>query len=152
MLALPTKVNRDHHQITGLDQAGELDRTCHSKLMGCTARVAELTFRCGNRVINSRGDLARDEGRPQASVNNAAPRREMPRRPGNFIGCHLAFPFWPAAGIGSETLMTRAYATVGPGNGAMAQRDASNPHLRFEAILIVCSAMLAGVIGLMIFL
>jgi hypothetical protein len=34
----------------------------------------------------------------------------------------------------------------------MAQLDTSNPHLRFQAILIVCSAMLAGVVGLMIFL
>jgi hypothetical protein len=76
----------------------------------------------------------------------------MPRGPGNFIGCHLVFSFWPFGHVVSEILMTRAYAKVRPGNGSMAQRDAFNPHLRFETVLIVCSALLAGVIGLMIFL
>ena len=46
-----TRVNRPHHQAKGFDQARKLDRACHSKLMGRTRVVAELTFDCNTSVI-----------------------------------------------------------------------------------------------------
>lgn len=55
-----TSVNRLHHQARGFDQARELDRARHSKLMipnpfqapGHAPRVTELTFVCSNPVTN----------------------------------------------------------------------------------------------------
>src|SRR6266481_3332873 len=45
-----TSVNRPHHQARGFDQAKELDRTGHSKLMDRFPHVTELTFDCSNTV------------------------------------------------------------------------------------------------------
>src|SRR5262245_42726198 len=45
-----TSVNRDHHHASGFDQAKDLDRARHSKLMGIAPRVTELTFDRSNSV------------------------------------------------------------------------------------------------------
>src|SRR5437588_10926318 len=46
-----TSVSRPHHQDTGLDQAREPDRACHSKLIRRSA-VIELTSDCNNTVMS----------------------------------------------------------------------------------------------------
>ena len=46
-----TSVSRPHHQDTGLDQAREPDRACHSKLIRRSA-VIELTSDCSNTVTD----------------------------------------------------------------------------------------------------
>src|SRR6185369_16178309 len=50
MLTPLTSVSRPHHQDTGLVQAREPDRACHSKLIRRSA-VIELTSDCNNTVI-----------------------------------------------------------------------------------------------------
>src|SRR5882672_8903713 len=50
-----TRVNTPHHQARGFDQARELDRARHSKLMNhswCNRHVTELTFDCSTSVTN----------------------------------------------------------------------------------------------------
>src|SRR6266550_1503405 len=53
ILALLTRVNRPHHQARGFDQARELDRARHSKLIRPLRNLTELTFDRINSVINS---------------------------------------------------------------------------------------------------
>src|ERR1700738_2862389 len=47
-----TRRNRPHHQARGFDQAREVDRARHSKLMHRSPSAIELTFDCNNSVIN----------------------------------------------------------------------------------------------------
>src|ERR1700681_1391457 len=75
-----TSVNTPHHQDRGFDQARELDRARHSKLMNRSRRnrcVTELTFDCSNTVTvrsESRqeyvcGGCLRGDGRVIASAS-----------------------------------------------------------------------------------
>jgi hypothetical protein len=50
-LAPLTRVNRPHHQPNGFDQAKELDRVCHCKVMRIPP-FTKPTFRCSNCVTN----------------------------------------------------------------------------------------------------
>src|SRR4249919_1817319 len=77
-----TRVSRPHHQDTGLDQAREPDRACHSKLIRRSA-VIELTFNCNNTVMRQgqsqreyvRGGRGREwrSGRGSATIVTAGP-------------------------------------------------------------------------------
>src|SRR4029453_5227982 len=65
-----TRVSRPHHQDTGLDQAREPARACHSKLPR-RAAVIELTFNCNNTVI--RQGQSRREYVSGAGAGDGAP-------------------------------------------------------------------------------
>ena len=124
-----TAVNRPHHQARGFDQARELDRARHSKLMipnSWTApRVTEPTFDCSNSVINRgqsrqeyvcggclRGDGGGDSGRvfgrcqpPGVGPGQAKPRNQHSP---NQVGFTPASRREPRAGLVRRRLSARS--------------------------------------------
>src|SRR6185503_20771782 len=71
-----TSVSRPHHQDTGLDQARDLGRACHSKLIRRSA-VIELTSDCNNTVIRrvqSRREYVEGQGTGMALRSWGGPR------------------------------------------------------------------------------
>src|SRR6187431_3183821 len=73
MLTPLTSVSRPHHQDTGLVQAREPDRACHSKLIRRSA-VIELTSDCNNTVPITTRVCPRGKGRGWRSGREEGPR------------------------------------------------------------------------------
>src|SRR6476646_5456152 len=117
-----TSVSRPHHQDTGLDQAREPDRACHSKLIRRSA-VIELTSDCINTVI--------DGGRSrQKYVWGSGPTREAIAIAGS-AKCGAA-SIWPDASAGGAVQVA----------SSTPRRRERRDHRVVEGCDLPCSAIL----------